>query len=974
MDDLNGLDWSQPAKQPATTPAAFPPFRQSPTSQLSGRSTPLPLASLSAQQSGVGAQQPKPFKAPSKPATPANDSFASLVSSKATASKPAGSGLSLQERQKQLQEEKQRQEEERRRQYDASFGGADSQFWNKVGSGSGKSTPEPSASASATALAIPPPGSNNPFSKQTQTLSQTINKPFAGLDTTAKRPVQSPPAADNDDLFAAFNSAAPVDKSSHFPPPSNGSGRSTPAFSATASRGPTPLPQTSSVNANAFAAADDDDMFGLKQMAQKSTSPAPPPRPPANDDADDILGLLAKPVEEFKKEEPKPAVNKVRQEAARERSSSPMNAHDRAVAELVDMGFSADQSAIALATTDSGLDVQAAVGWILNQAHAQAQAQAKQRTQDPSQERSRQRPGEPEERSRRGNSRPSAREGRGSEPVPAWMRDEDARSRSGQRRQEGQKQEKDVTQVASEIGSTLFKSANSLWKQGRKQVQKAVADFQQEGGDPGVPKWMRDAQAAEAAAAAPRSSRSQPPDAGATDEAMMLEGGGRPTKPTRQTEQRPRHDELPVRPRREQERPDRMASQSPAQRQSTPSHDKRPAARLTRQEVEEQSAQAYVSPARRKKTTPQPPPEVDLFSPEPTSSAPKPRQPAPAQSNNPFLQASSTPKTRTPARTPSPPRPKAPPRRIPPASSSALSTSARDRQKGSEAFKRGDYSAAHVAYTSALGPLPDTHPVTIIVLCNRAVTNIKVGDPKAAIADADAALAIIGLSKGEGEKIASGGAEGDKDMKEFYGKALMRKAEALENMEKWADAHKVWKVAVHDGVGGAVAISGRNRCEKAAANGNNDSTPAPVKRPPVRKPAPKPSAMSDLGGGAPDSEAVKRLKLANAAAEKADDEKFALADQVDAKLIAWKGGKTDNLRALLGSLDNVLWPEAGWKKVGMGDLVMPNKVKINYMKAIAKVHPDKIPQSATTEQRMISASVFATLNEAWDKFKADNNL
>ena len=915
MDDLNGLDWSQPAKQPASTPAAFPPFRQSPTPQLSGRST--PLSGLATQQSG-GAQQPKPFKAPSKPATPANDSFASLISSKS--SKPAGSGLSLQERQKQLQEEKLRQEAERRKQFDSTFGGADSQFWNNVGSG--KSTPEPSSLG-----AIPPPGSNNPFSKQT--LSQTINKPFAGLDTSSKRPMQSPPA--DDDLLAAFNSAAPVDKSSHFPPPSNGSGRSTPAFSATASRGHTPLPQTS--NVNAFA-DDDDDMFGLKHIAQKSTSPAPPA--PANADDDDILGLLGKPVEEFKREEPKPVVEERPQEAP-ERSSSPLNAHDRAVAELVDMGFPADKSAIALATTESGLDVQAAVGWILNQAHAEA----KQRTQEPSRDSSRRRQDDPDERPRRGTSRPSAREGRGGEPVPAWMRDEDARSRSGQRRQDGQSQEKDVTQVASEIGSSLFKSANALWKTGRKQVQKAVADFQQDGGDPSVPKWMRDAQAAEAA---PRSGRSQRNDASATDEAMMLEAGGRPTKPPRQSE-RQRHDDLPVRQRREQEvsrngTPDRMSSQSPAQRQPTPSL--RSAARLTRQDMEEQSPQAYVSPARRKKATPQQQPEVDLFSPEPTPTAPKPRQPVQPQSNNPFLQTASTPKTRTPARTPSPPRPKAPPRRVPPVSTSALSTSAKDRQKGSEAFKRGDYSAAHIAYSSALSPLPDTHPVRIIVLCNRAVTNNKVGDPKAAIADADAALAIIGVSKGEGEKIASGGTEGDKDMKEFYGKALMRKAEALEHMEKWVDAHKVWKVAVQDGVGGAISISGRNRCEKAAAGGSNASAPAPAKRPPVRKPAPKPSAMSDLGGNAPDSEAVKRLKLANAAAEKADDEKFALADQVDAKLVAWKGGKTDNLRALLGSLDNVLWPEAGWKKVGMGDLVMPNKVKINYMKAIAKVHPDKV--------------------------------
>jgi hypothetical protein len=34
----------------------------------------------------------------------------------------------------------------------------------------------------------------------------------------------------------------------------------------------------------------------------------------------------------------------------------------------------------------------------------------------------------------------------------------------------------------------------------------------------------------------------------------------------------------------------------------------------------------------------------------------------------------------------------------------------------------------------------------------------------------------------------------------------------------------------------------------------------------------------------------------------------------------------------------------------------------------------QIPQDASTEQRMISAAVFSTLNEAWDKFKTDNNL
>ncbi|KAF9737424.1 hypothetical protein PMIN06_001173 [Paraphaeosphaeria minitans] len=944
MDDLAGLDWSASPKQQSSTPTAFPPFRQSPAPQLSGRSTPL---SLSAHQSGAGAASggSRPFKPPSKPATPANDSFANLIAG--NNSKPATSALSLAERQRYLQEEKQRQETARQKQYDAHFGASGSAFLDNLASGT--STPEPSAAG----FRRPTPNDS-----ARQNLSSAINKPFAGLDTFIKRPVQATPA--DDDLLSAFNSGAPVEASSHFPPPSFDSGRSAPANGAYSSRGHTPAPHA--VN-NSFVNDDDDDMFGLSRLAQKSTSEPPPASASAGDD--DILGLLSKPVSEFQtKPAPEPDF-----EPSIPRQSTPATAspHDKAVTELVDMGFPAEKSAIALATTESGLDVQAAVGWLLNQAHAEA----KQKTLDHSQQRPRHSPDELDERPRRSDPRQKTRDSSTGGATPAWMRDEESRSRSGQRSKERQGQEKDVSQLASDIGSTFFKSANSFWKTTQKKAQRAVADFQQDG-DPNIPKWMRDAQATAA-----NPSRAKAPAADVTDEAMMLEAGGRPTKPPRPFAAHQDPEPLPVRPRREQHdlrqdsrngRPDRLASQSPAMRQQVV--DKRPAHKLTRQDFEGQSPQAYVSPSRRKKTTPQP----DLFSSEqpapspPTSAS---RQPTPAQSNNPFLKVTqSAPKPRSPAVTPPPPRPRAPPRRIPPASSSALNQSASYRQKGSEAFKRGDYAAAHAAYSSAIGALPAAHPVMIIVLCNRAVTNIKVGDPKAAISDADSALEIIGVSRGEGEKIIVGGTEPDKDMKEFYGKALMRKAEALENMEKWADAGKVWKEAVEAGVGGSISIQGRNRCEKAA--GGEEQSTAP-KRTPVRRPPPKPSAMSDLGP-AKESEAVKKLKAANAAAEKADDEKFALSDSVDAKLVAWKGTKADNLRALLGSLDKVLWPEAGWKKVNMGDLVMPNKVKIIYMKAIAKVHPDKISQSATTEQKMISAAVFATLNEAWDKFKAENGL
>lgn len=274
--------------------------------------------------------------------------------------------------------------------------------------------------------------------------------------------------------------------------------------------------------------------------------------------------------------------------------------------------------------------------------------------------------------------------------------------------------------------------------------------------------------------------------------------------------------------------------------------------------------------------------------------------------------------------------------------------------------------------------LPDKHPITIIIRSNHAMTALKVGEPKSALTDADAMLDLIGPSKGENEQIDPGNTEPPKPMKDFFGKALMRKAEAQEQLERWEDAASTWKLAVESGHGGGQSIQGRNRCEKAAGISKPTSKPStPARRPPAPT-LKKPSALADLTGStvavSQNSEAVTRLREANQAAERADDEKFALTESVDARLAAWKGGKQDNLRALLGSLDTVLWPEAGWKKVNMSELIMPNKVKINYMKGIGKVHPDKIPTNATTEQRMISASVFATLNEAWDKFKRENNL
>jgi hypothetical protein len=38
----------------------------------------------------------------------------------------------------------------------------------------------------------------------------------------------------------------------------------------------------------------------------------------------------------------------------------------------------------------------------------------------------------------------------------------------------------------------------------------------------------------------------------------------------------------------------------------------------------------------------------------------------------------------------------------------------------------------------------------------------------------------------------------------------------------------------------------------------------------------------------------------------------------------------------------VLWKECGWKAVTLSELITAQQVKIKYLKAAAKVHPDKV--------------------------------
>ncbi|XP_061969014.1 auxilin-related protein 1 isoform X1 [Populus nigra] len=102
------------------------------------------------------------------------------------------------------------------------------------------------------------------------------------------------------------------------------------------------------------------------------------------------------------------------------------------------------------------------------------------------------------------------------------------------------------------------------------------------------------------------------------------------------------------------------------------------------------------------------------------------------------------------------------------------------------------------------------------------------------------------------------------------------------------------------------------------------------------------------------------------------EERRRIADKMDVQIKHWAAGKEGNMRALLSSLQYVLWPDCDWEPVSLTDLITSTSVKKVYRKATLCVHPDKVQQKgATIQQKYIAEKVFDTLKEAWNKFSKE---
>ncbi|KAI0711020.1 hypothetical protein C8T65DRAFT_739591 [Cerioporus squamosus] len=719
------------------------------------------------------------------------------------------------------------------------------------------------------------------------------------------------------------------------------------AFSRPASKSPQPASaldddwgfgdltsQPAAAPATTGKAAPASDLLGFDDFTPASSSRKPsPPAPPrsgtpgdfdfgdredgllgSHSDDDDILGDLGKPVEQLvaKRSTRNTPSPQPPQSGQRSRAVSPP---PHVLGQIVEMGFSIQQAKVALAATDSGLDVQAALEMLLsNGAGASSPPPEQERQRRPQREPGHERyyssdedvPSRPPQRppartSPQSQSR-SARERPGRDGTPPTS--ESARNL--------QEQADELITQASKIGLSMFNRANALFKEGKERAMRAYEERS----------------AAAAAAAADGTSRQNTGDS--------ARRSGRPKwmqdapdheyvpSPTQNGDGfRDHDDDVP--------HPDaRPQAKQPPRAQEPPPPAETPVSRMKVGNLfsDDQPA-AYVSPFRRK-------------TPARTQSNGAP-SPAPAVAPKPAALRGPSPVALVQRQTVSAPQ-------------SAIAASAQKKAAGTEKFKLGQYGEAETLYSAAITALPDKHLLLIPLYNNRALTRLKNGDAAGAIEDCTVVIDLIGPAYHPAKEA--------KVTREDEGRAS---TSPTRSSRRGAAARRL------RGKARTEAFTGISRCRRMLNTNVDDapsSAPAPARAPAVKpRPAPAP-ARPRPRVPTPPSEALNRVREANEAAEAEDQAKHELKDSVDARLAAWRAGKENNIRALIASLDTVLWPELGWQKVGIHELVSPSQVKIRYTKAIAKLHPDKLNvRNTTLEQRMIANGVFGSLNEAWNAFK-----
>ncbi|XP_068655357.1 uncharacterized protein [Aristolochia californica] len=87
----------------------------------------------------------------------------------------------------------------------------------------------------------------------------------------------------------------------------------------------------------------------------------------------------------------------------------------------------------------------------------------------------------------------------------------------------------------------------------------------------------------------------------------------------------------------------------------------------------------------------------------------------------------------------------------------------------------------------------------------------------------------------------------------------------------------------------------------------------------------------------------------------------------------WSLGKEGNIRALLSTLQYILWPNSGWHAISLSEMIETSQVRKAYQRARLCLHPDKLQQKgATAPQKYMAEKIFTLLQDAWTEFNSQD--
>lgn len=194
----------------------------------------------------------------------------------------------------------------------------------------------------------------------------------------------------------------------------------------------------------------------------------------------------------------------------------------------------------------------------------------------------------------------------------------------------------------------------------------------------------------------------------------------------------------------------------------------------------------------------------------------------------------------------------------------------------------------------------------------------------------------------------------DKPIKYWSIKLLSVKAEVLELLEKYPESLELYLMLIQKfNCNDKKFMEAKRRVDKivnpqnySRPKSSNSSSPAPSRSATPNTPKPKVTKEEEI------------------------DPLF--KDGINERIQKWAESKQNNLRAMLTNLNEIIPATVSMndksRNLTLNDLMLPKQVKIQYMKVISSIHPDKLA-SQPKELQLICTGVFIILNKAWEDFK-----